>query len=333
LHEPKLRVWLQRYTTPQPQTWPGEWLGADLAADAFEARDFHLVDAALQSAVGATSTVTLPDDIAHGAAAGRWCPFAPADLASDQRTDDAVSVVFDTAPLDADLVLLGAPILVVEIDAAQPGAQVVARLCEVAPDGASLLLSWGVQVLDGAGAARVRLNAIGHRLRAGHRLRLALASSYWPVVWPATGVPAPRIRTGVSRLVLPVWRRPGTPVVFPEPECAEAAPFTLLRAASLTTSNGGADRRADHGRIRHANGMEIERIVSDAMALHDGTPEVRCSRRLELARGNWQTRVEVTGMMSGDREGFDVRVGLAASIGEERCADRSWRFRIPRWPA
>ncbi len=333
MREPKLRVWLQRYTTPQPQTWPGEWLGSDLQAKAFESRELYLVDAALLHAPAATSTLTLPDDLAHGAAAGLWCPFSPADLASDQRPDDAVSALFDTVPLDADLVLLGAPALVIEIDAALPGAQVVARLCEVAPNGASLLLSWGVQVLQGTGTARVQLNAVGHRLRAGHRLRLALASSYWPVVWPATGVPAPCIGTGVSRLVLPVWRCPGTPVAFAEPECAEAAAFTLLRKGSSTTFDGGAGRRADHGRIRHANDMETDRVVSDVMTLHDGVPAIRCSRRYELARGDWQTRIEVTGAMSGDRDGFDVRVELLASLGEERWADRSWRFRIPRWPA
>ena len=333
LREPKLRVWLQRYSNPQPQMWPGEWLGSDLDTEEFDPRALYLVDAALQDAVGAMTTIALPDDLEHGACAGLWCPFSPADLASDQRPDDAVSAVFDTAPFDADLVLLGAPELVVEIDAAQSGAQLIARLCEVAPDGASLLLSWGVQVLDGVGAARVRLNAVGHRLRAGHRLRLALASSYWPVVWPATGVPAPRIRTGVSQVVLPVWRRPGTSVAFAEPERAESAPFTLLRAASLTTADDGAERRADYGRIRHANGMEIDRIVSDVMTLHGGVPEARCSRKYELARGDWHTRIEVTGVMSGDRDGFDVRVGLLAALGEVRCADRSWRFRIPRRPA
>jgi hypothetical protein len=142
-------------------------------------------------------------------------------------------------------VLLGAPALVVDVDAAKPGAQVVARLCEVGPDGASLLLSWGVQVLRGAGLASVRLNTVGHRLRAGHRLRLALASSYWPVVWPATGVPAPRIHAGASCLVLPVWRGPGAPVAFAEPECADTAPFTLLRKGAVTPVDDGAGRLAE----------------------------------------------------------------------------------------
>ncbi len=332
LHEPKLRVWVQRYTTPQPKTWPGEWMGSDLGAAEFESRELQLADGLLQGGVPrAASTLTLPNDLAHGAAAGLWCPFSPTELASDQRPDDAVSAVFDTAPLDADLVLLGAPALVVDVDAAKPGAQVVARLCEVGPDGASLLLSWGVQVLRGAGPASVRLNTVGHRLRAGHRLRLALASSYWPVVWPATGVPAPRIRAGASRLVLPVWRGPGAPVAFAEPECADTAPFTLLRKGAVTPVDDGAGRLVDHGRIRHANGMEVDRVVSDIMTVRDGVPEIRCSRRYQLARDDWETLIEVTGSMRDDGDCFDVRVDLLASLGDVRCAARSWRLRIPRW--
>jgi hypothetical protein len=277
--------------------------------------------------------VTLPDDLRHGAAAGLWCPFGSGDLADDQRPDDAVSMTFDTAPLDADVELLGVPELIADLDEAAAGAQIVARLSDVAPDGASLLVSWGVQSLDAGRTACVRLNTLGHRMRAGHRLRLSLASSYWPVVWPATGIPAPRVVTGTSRLVLPVWRDPGIPVAFGEPECAEHGAFTVLRKGSLSTFDGGAGRRSDQGRIRHANGMEVEAVFIDEMTLDDGVPTVRCARQFEMARGDWQTRIEVTGEMTGDRAAFEVRVGLIASAGDVRCADRTWRFRIPRRPA
>ena len=79
--------------------------------------------------------------------------------------------------------------------------------------------------------------------------------------------------------------------------------------------------------------MEVETVFIDEMTFDDAVPTVRCARQFELARGDWQTRIEVTGEMTGDRDAFDVRVGLIASIGEVRCADRSWTFRIPRRPA
>jgi hypothetical protein len=139
--------------------------------------------------------------------------------------------------------------------------------------------------------------------------------------------------TGTSRLALPVWRAPGIPVAFDEPECAERAAFTVLRKGSLTAFAGGTGRRVDQGRIRHANGMEVDAVSTDEMALEDGAATVRCVRQIEMARGDWRTRIGVTGEMTGDHDAFDVRVALVASLGDVRCADRSWRFRIPRRPA
>ncbi len=328
LDTPKLRVWMQQYTTPRPVSWPGEWVGSALTADEFEARNLYLVGSALQPAPGPAIAMSLADDPRHGADSGLWCPFGPHDLAGDQRPDDAVSKTFDTAPLEADLLLLGAPELIVDVEAAA-GSQVVARLCEVGPDGGSLLVSWGVQSLDGESQARVRLNTVGHRFKAGHRLRLAVAASYWPVVWPSAEAP-PRLMTGVSRLVLPAWNPSSTSVAFEEPECAEPAAFEVLRKGSLTTYADGTGRRSDQGRIRHANGMEVETVFIDEMTWSGGAPSALCVREFELSRGDWQTRIAVSGEMTSDRDGFDVRVGLIASMGEVRCADRTWAFRFPR---
>lgn len=331
LEVPKLRVWMQEHAAPRSSKWPGRWSGGSLANSEFEARAFYFTGNALQSDAGPAVVKTLPLDPRHGAASGMWCPFGPGDLPGDQRPDDLVSVTFDTAPLASEMSLLGAPEVLVDVEG-EAGSQVIARLCEVAPDGSSLLLSWGVQALDGGPRARVRMDVLGHRVKAGHRLRLALAASYWPMVWPSAG-PAPRVTTGVGKLVLPVWTAPTDAVSFEEPECAEPAAFEVLRKGALTISDDGTTRRADQGRIRHANGMETETVFIDEMTWTGATPTALFAREFELARGDWQTRIAVTGEMTSDRDGFDVRVGLIASSGNSRCADRTWTFRFPRGSA
>ena len=66
------------------------------------------------------------------------------DDAGDQREDDARSVVFDTPPLDQAIEILGAPTVELEIAADRPQANLIVRLCDVHPDGASLRVSYGV---------------------------------------------------------------------------------------------------------------------------------------------------------------------------------------------
>ena len=81
-----------------------------------------------------------------------------------------------------------------------PVAQLAARLCDVAPDGTSLLVTRGVLNLThrdshehpraaraGPAATRVvlELDGIAQAIPAGHRVRLALSPAYWPWLWPA----------------------------------------------------------------------------------------------------------------------------------------------------
>ena len=83
--------------------------------------------------------------------------------------------------------------------ATAPLALVAMRLCDVAPDGSSLLLSRGVLNLTHREShehpasvpmgkrlvVRVELRVLGQAVPAGHRLRLSVAPGYWPWAWPS----------------------------------------------------------------------------------------------------------------------------------------------------
>jgi putative CocE/NonD family hydrolase len=328
LGTPRLRFWLQEHTKPRPKRWPGKWIGTDLAPQDIETRPFYLGDGELMPAPSGERVLVVPRDPAHGSTAGAWCPFGPPELARDQSDDDARCLRFDSEPLSQQLPLLGRPALVLAIAHAVPGMQIVARLCEVAGDGSSLLLSWGVVVLRGDGSARLLLNTLGHRLSQGHRLRLALAGSYWPVVWPAPHDGSASIRAGACRLELPVWRGVALPITFGEPECAQPAGYTVLRKGSASVN--GTTRRADHGRIQHANGIEVATVTVDDMRWSGAAANARFTRTIEMARGAWRTRVDVVGEMTDTAGGFDVAVALGASLNDVSCTERRWRFRFER---
>ena len=135
-----------------------------------------------------------------GEQAGEWCPFGRSrDQADDQREDDARSLVFETTPLDAPIEILGAAVVTLDVASDKSIANLAVRLCDVHPSGESLRVSYGVLNLthrDGHETpaplvpgrryqVRIQLNDAGAVLPAGHKVRLALSTSYWPMVWPS----------------------------------------------------------------------------------------------------------------------------------------------------
>ena len=131
----------------------------------------------------------------NGTEAGVWTAEGQsADLAGDQRPDDAVSLTFDSEPLAEPLEILGLPEATLELAVDRPVALVVVRLCDVFPDGTSALVTRGLlnlthraepresggararPPLRGAGAARPDgVLAPGRPPAAGRRLAYVLA--------------------------------------------------------------------------------------------------------------------------------------------------------------
>ena len=51
----------------------------------------------------------------------------------------------------------------------------------------------------------VPLDHIGHKVAAGHRLRLAVSPTYWPFIWPSPRSPLLSVYPGQCGLCLPVY--------------------------------------------------------------------------------------------------------------------------------
>ncbi len=142
-------------------------------------------------------------------------------LADDQRADEAYSLVYTSPPLEQDLRLLGWPKVVLHASSSAKVATFVAKLADVAPDGASALIVDGS--LNGTRRASltepspmtageiceldVPMNPTGWVIKRGHRLRLAISGSDFPNLWPTPEKARNRVYRGgkhASRVVLPV---------------------------------------------------------------------------------------------------------------------------------
>lgn len=154
-----------------------------------------------------------------GLFAGKWCSYvAGPDLAHDQRHEDGGALVFQTDPLEEDIEILGQATAELEISADKPVAMLAVRLSDVQPDDKVTRVTYGLLNLTHGSSphrpeplvpgdryrVRVSLNEVAHRFPAGHRLRLSLSTSYWPLAWPAPTPVRIDIHIEGSTLTLPV---------------------------------------------------------------------------------------------------------------------------------
>ncbi|MFN3971402.1 MAG: CocE/NonD family hydrolase [Gemmobacter sp.] len=207
-------------------------------------------------------TLSTPQHL--GLRAGEYFPTGlDAEMPGDQAPDDAMSACFDTAPLPEGMDMLGAASLRLTLTCDQPRAQLIARLCDVAPGGTSTRIAHGVLNLchrdDPASPSDVptdqpititlNLDPCAQRLAPGHRLRLALSTTYWPFLWPAPRPATLTLHRGT--LTLPVHRgSTGDEWAFPPPHVPDTAIQTPLTPPS-------AARRIEHDLITGAVSLVI----------------------------------------------------------------------------
>lgn len=111
----------------------------------------------------------------------------------DQRADNSHSLCYTSAAQSATT-LHGFPEVHCTVQVDQPQASVAVRLCDVAPDGTTSLVTWGLLNLSHRESHEhptempvntpvdivVKLNVCGHRLADGHRWQVAISPTYWP---------------------------------------------------------------------------------------------------------------------------------------------------------
>ena len=262
--DPDMRLWLEDSITPigHVPVHPGRWVGFDEwpAGGPVAPTVWHLGDGELGPVpVTGDHTSIVRSPVTTGMGAGQWCAYglgkiAP-ELPVDQRHDDAGSTVFDTDPLADAIHLIGRPSITLRVAADRPAAQVAVRLCDVHPDGTSERISYGVFNLchhashehpsafvpGEAVDVTIPLKGIAHTLPAGHRLRVAVSSCYWPMIWPSPEPTTLTLHDAHCHLSLPLVDRSAARC----PTTCSGRRRTHAPAASRVV-RPGAERRWTH---------------------------------------------------------------------------------------
>ena len=362
LDEPLLRAWMQEAIVPAVrQPWrPGRWVTES------EWPSPRITPHALYPTGAGALAPDPPADPARirhrgdplsGSESGAWCPYGrPTDFPPDQSAEDGRALSFTTEPLTDALEILGRAQLTLTVSVDRPRALVAARVCDVCPEGRSLLVTRGLLNLthrEGHDriapitpgepmAVSVPLDFAGHRFAAGHRIRVSLSSTYWPFAWPS---PQPA--------TLELALGPATSLSLPRRPIDDDAPVPRFDAPERTAPSSGAVRTVE-GRSLHrdlATGQIDSRVVVDershlaatglsfgerqetAHRIVDGEPlSARLEYRAEhfLTRRDWRIRVVVNTSLSGDAEQFTLTTDVDAYEGDVAVHATRRAVRIPR---
>jgi len=286
----------------------------------------------------------------------------PNGLARDLRPDESAGPTYTTDALSQPLEILGVPEVVLHLSSSAPVATAVVRLTDVAPDGTSYQVSAGVLNLTHrrsstepialvpgvVEAIRIPLRTAGYRFAAGHRIRVSIASSYWPVLWPSP-YPATfelhRAPATPSRLILPVVPAAGGTGDLPPPAFKATAPDVpfdgglsqqdtpvwridedvLTGTTRVTIHDGGGTDLADGRHLYAAETLILTASDRDpATASMDAHVVYRWREVADLIEIRARSRQTSTA------DDFDLRVELEVDLNGLRFFERAWAERVPR---
>ena len=358
-NDPAYRAWLM--DSVAPKRWlpkrPGRWIAeTEWPSPSINERTLHLGEngTLADAAANLSAKVSSPQDC--GTQAGEYFPFAFSDeLPDEQSPDDEKSLCFDGEPVTETTDIVGAPKIKLWLSSDKPVGQIAIRLCDLRPDGTSALITYGVLNLTHHVSheapspltpgqpvkAEFTLDQIAYRLPKGHRLRVAISTAYWPLIWPQAEAVELTVHSG--SLALPV--RPTADSdewSFEEPEGAEPWKCEELRPASYSrkvhadpeTGVVTAAIDCDSGENRDLNhGLISGSWTKERWFIHPDDPlSARAQIEWEQTGGRQSAmwRTHVLAEMSADAENYSFRALLTAFEGEETVHQRLYEDSIPR---
>ena len=364
---PMIQAWMQE-AQPPSSVMPvsrGHWI----SAEAWPAREvvdtpWYLGPAGLASQPQPSAgPVRLCTPQSHGLLGGEWMGAGvPGENPPDQRLDDGQAMVFDSEVLEEPLEIFGHPRLEAELSSDRPAAMLFAQLSDVAPDGSVRRVSFGllnlthaqghdrvVPLVPGAPLrVTVPLDIIAHCFSPGHRLRLSLATTYWPMIWPMPEPATLTLALGATRLDLPVrlcHRESDGPIK--EPQCGPPAPLTLLTPGKVdrslaydvatdtwTCRTDGVGGVFGEGIYRFDDiGTTVEHNLQRELSLCNGDPlsaRYDLHHLLRMGREGWRIEADIKVSMHGDATHFTLTGEMNLTENGGEAFRKQWQERIPR---
>lgn len=368
MEEPMLRSWILE--SEPPATFYEERKGYWVAEPSWPSphiaeRVMYLnsdgANHVLEDSPAASREATINGLFCHGFQSGEWGNFgSKGEFPQDQRPADGESLSFTSAPVAEPVAILGNPEVDLELSADKANALVAVRLCDVAPDGSSVLVTWGLlnltrrdshehpEPLEPGRCYRVtvQLRMMGYELAAGHRWRIGVSPTFARHAWPSPEQVELTVFAGEgSRLRLPV-RAPqaGDRQIpeFPPVEISKPLALAWRRTPSRehTVTHDHVDGWttlslvSDEGRLCFLdNGLEADHCTTETFRVREGDPLATSQHfktTIEFEREEWRVRIETDSLMTADATHFHLSNHMDAWEGDVRVFTKSWTKAVPR---
>jgi uncharacterized protein len=347
MNEPMLRTYMPDATPWQdyPKDVPGRWVAESVwPSPRLTPATWYLNSGGkLSHQAAKPESLRYVGDKIVGLNKLEWLPFPPSGMPTEQSEDDAKSAVFDSPPLDSDVEILGHPVARIRVASNVPVAKLAVRLTEVTPQGKSWIVSYGLLNLTHRDShekpsaltpgesydVEIKMFMVAHRFKRGHRIRIALSESLWPLVWPSPEIATLTVELGSSSIQLPVRPAPKTEAPFPIPMLPSTAqPFAGLVARPPQD----AAHRSPDGRISLKRetaessyvvpdvGTTLTRSGFELNEITEGQPNSGVWKQQTVGRfkrDDWDCRSTAAYELTSTATTFTVKESLKLMKGEE----------------
>ena len=363
MREPAFTFSRREYTEPEafPAMMNSEWFSADIfPLDSAQPHELYLGDKILSTQrADASSSYHYLHRPTHGTAASFcWGAGAkPNGLFRDLRPDESVIPVYTSKPLTEPLDFVGMPEAILHVSSSAPVAYVVVRLTDVAPDDTSAQVTAGILNLTHRNShsnpealkpnevyeVKVELRATAYRFLPGHRIRLTVSSTYWPLLFPSPYKSDNYIHhsgTYSSRLILPVVNQPSLSI----PQFKTTPPELIQMGESISDV---PEWKIEEDVI--VGSVTVRSYGGDRSTLPDGTV-ITSSERLHmttyhndpahalffndvnyhLIEHGHDVHVHSTGSIRTTETDFHLDIQLVVKLNENVFFQKSWLESIER---
>ena len=343
-----------------PTKIEGRWIG-----DSFwgfghvETKKWWLNSGGIGPTAGTETPLSICSKQTTGADGGEYCIiWLGPEFPGDQRRDDEQSITFETPALVTDIDLVGQPAIDLEFSVDKPVAHIAVRLNDVWPTGEVSRITYHLQNLCMRDSRenpmplepgkhyrmKIKLDDIAWRVPQGHKLRVAISTSYFPMMWPAPEPVTLTVYAGKSQLHLPIRKDVAgeSPVTWPEPEAATPVDQTEIKPA-WNRRDTVIDPETGELRIEivddfgeqelHPHGLVIGGAGRESYSI---LPDNPLSARMEThwtetrRRGDWSIRTETYGRLTATERHWIIWGKIEAYEGEKLVFEREFNEEIAR---